>query len=336
MLNIFKKISDYRKYIQWYIAVLCVIYIIYYLVNNREDLRSLYKINIYDLSLIIIIYFIAFLIQGFRYRIVINKCSGKRIPFFGWFKIFIKGIFLSKLMPQLGNVYRSAVLKKSYNISYTSYISSFASFAWLDSLLSLFIALLLIILFNPHLSFGYIKGYLLILVLFIILIILPYFMYLLLSHIKIKGKFFNWFHLKISEVFKTAVNNTRDYKYIISLFLTGLLSMFSSILIFYICFDGLGIDVALPVLALFGALLKISNLVVLTPGNLGIREIAYGFLGSFAGISPGHTYLASLITRLIGTLLVFALGIGFGGMGVLRKARVSSEDKKESSETFQK
>ncbi len=335
MSGFFRKIYGYKEYIQWGCAVLCIIYIIYYLADNREDLRTLHKLNIYYLSLIIMIYFIALLFQSFRYRIVINKCSGKHIPFFGWFKIFIKGNFLSKLIPQSGGIYRGAVLKKSYGVSYTSFISSFTSFAWLDSLLSLFIALLLIILFNPQLSFGYIQGYLLILVLFIILFILPYFMYLVLSRIKVKGKFSSWFHLKISEVFKTTVSNTRDYKYIISLFLTGLLSMFNSILIFYICFRGLGVNVALPVLALFGALLKISNLVVLTPGNLGVREIAYGFLGSFAGISPGHTYLASLITRLIGTLLIFVLGVGFGGIGILRKAKVSSENKGEGSTTFQ-
>ena len=80
--------------------------------------------------------------------------------------------------------------------------------------------------------------------------------------------------------------------------------------------------------------MKLSNQLILTPGgNLGIREIAYGILGRLAGVGMGQAMLASIIIRIVGTILIFSLGGAFGGFGLLGKTehdKVAGDESIES------
>lgn len=74
----------------------------------------------------------------------------------------------------------------------------------------------------------------------------------------------------------------------------------------------MGIEPNVPDLALFLALYKLSTLVVLTPGNLGIREMAFGFLSQALGIGMAEGILASAMLYAVHSSLVIPLGLAFG------------------------
>ncbi|HDZ69283.1 MAG TPA: flippase-like domain-containing protein [Phycisphaerales bacterium] len=319
MNNVKARIRQYKKIFQWILAFVCLCYIVLFFCKNRDSLKVIFSLDFVAIAYLVLFYTIGLILQCYRYVVVIRKCSGSKIPFIRWFRIFILGTFLSKIIPQAGNIYRSVCLKKDFHVSYTSYISSYVSFAWLDTTLNLIIALIVVLIFNPSLRIGNLKAYHLILFLAVLAAVIPFTLNIICTFLESRIKYFSWLHSKVSEVLRVSVSNVRDGIYIARIGLTGMLSFINVMIIFYVCFRSLGVQVELPVLTLFFVILKLSNQLVITPGNLGVRELAYGILGELANIGMAQAILASVIFRIVGTILVFALGLLFGGFNLLRK-----------------
>jgi uncharacterized membrane protein YbhN (UPF0104 family) len=87
-------------------------------------------------------------------------------------------------------------------------------------------------------------------------------------------------------------------------------------------------NVSVPALAMFFILLKITSYLIITPGNLGVREIAYAFLGSQLHLDPGRAMAMSLLYRIFGMISISIFGVYFGGIQLLR-----SPDAVESQQT---
>jgi uncharacterized protein (TIRG00374 family) len=259
------------------------------------------------------------IINSVRIKIVIEKCARLKLPVFGWFRIFMLGRFLNTVIPQMGNIYRCVVLKQDHNLSYTSYISSFASFAWVDTALNLIFALITILAAGSTIRMAGLPAWQVVSALIGLVIAGPIVAEFIFGLIKVKNKSLAWIHSKLSTVLTTSVNTLRDGIYLSSITITTIVSFIIAVAEFYVCFLGLGLSVDLTTLILFFAILKICDVIVITPGNLGVREIAFGLITQQTGLGMTEGILVSVVMRILSTLLVFALGIFFGGIGILRK-----------------
>jgi len=313
------KIKQYKFFFQWSLAAVCLCYVVLFFCKNRDSLKGVLSLNFISIIYLVFFYIIVFILQCYRYRVVIHKCSGAKVPFVGWFKIFMLGMFISRIVPQTGSIYRAIRLKQDFGVSYTRYISSYTSFVWLDTVLNLIIALVVVLILKPDLYIGNLKAYYVIFFLVVLVMVIPPVLNILCASWQSRAKYFRWLHSKISEVFRVSVSNISDVIYISKITLTGILSFFNTMMIFYVCFGSIGVQVELSILTLFCVILKLSNLVILTPGNLGVREVAYGILGKLANIGVAEALLVSVITRVVGTILIFILGAVFGGFSLLRK-----------------
>ena len=103
--------------------------------------------------------------------------------------------------------------------------------------------------------------------------------------------------------------------------LTGIITFINTVAIFYLCFKSLAITVALPSLALFYVVLHLSVQIIVTPGNLGVRELAYGILSDQMNIGMAQGLIVSVILRILGTSIVIVLGSFFGGIDLLRRRK---------------
>ena len=70
-----------------------------------------------------------------------------------------------------------------------------------------------------------------------------------------------------------TLQNIRDVSFIFKIISTGIVAFVYTIAVFYFCFGVFNIDISLPVLSLFYVVMRVSNLVMITPGNIGLREI---------------------------------------------------------------
>jgi len=298
----------------------CVVYIIRYFIKNRQDLDLVFGLNPLILLGLGGLIVLAFLIYALRFAIILKKCSGRKVPFYFWFKIVILGRYLNLITPQAGNIYRGVMLKKNYQITYTRYLSSFFSFTWIDTCLNLLLALAVICFVQPEMEIGGLRVWVLIGVLGILVAVVPIGLEALFKRVKFQNRYAGWIHGKLSELLRVSVGSARDVRYMTKFVLTGVIAFAISIAAFYLCFLSIEVKVSLPGLALFYVVLKLSNQVIITPGNLGVREIVYGVMSEMMQIGMGQGILISVIMRIISTLVVIVLGTLFGGIGLFQKA----------------
>jgi len=314
-----------KKILKSIIAVACIIYLVRFFYTNRDSLDVAFNLNILTIVYIVTLFIIYLLLHSYRFQLVLEKCSGHRLPFFPWLKILILGRFLNTIFSQTGNVYRGVRLKKDYNISYTDYISSFTSFAWMDTCMNLIIATVAVAALSPDLRIGQFTAWKILAIPAVVVIILPILAEVLLHKINFKNRHLNWLHLKLSEVLTVSVNNLRDTTYLLKILLLGLAMFIRTCASFYIYFSVFDIHVSMSALAVFYALFHLSVFVIITPGNLGVQEVAYGFLSEQMGIGMAQGVLVVALMRVVGTCVICTLGLILGGHDLLRHHRDYAE-----------
>lgn len=262
-------------------------------------------------------------------QLPLPDCAGKMqwpdITLFNLVQNLYSARFLNTILAQVGTIYRAVILKRNHNISYTSYISSFASFAWMDMCTNMLIAAGIIGFVNPDFKLGGVDSWLLLLVMAAIVILVPVAAELVFRKTNFRQPYLAWVHSKLGEVLTVTVKNIYDGVYLLKIVGLGLLVLVCTMGLFYICFIIFGIDASLPALAMFYVLLKISTYFNLTPGNIGIQELAYGFLGEQMGIGMAQGVLVSAFMRVAGVTVLIALGLIFGGSDLLRHRKDYTE-----------
>lgn len=315
--------------LQWATVAGCTVFIVRFFYRNSEELRSLVNIRPAQIVVMILSYSVYFVSHAYRYKIVLEKCSGCTIGFSQWFRISMLGRFLNTVIPQMGNLYRAVRLKEEYHVSYTRYVSSFFSFAWLDTSSNLLVGLAVIGLLSPGLRIGPLPATHLVLGLAGGVVLLPIILEVVFRSITVRGRFLTWLHAKLAEVLRVSVQNLHDGGYMARVFLVGLLVLAQACVIFYVCFHSIGIRVGAAEVVLFYVLLKLSMNVSLTPSNIGVQEIAFGILGEQTQIGMGQGMLVSAVMRVVGGVALCCFALPMGGLSVLRgreRYRVRSGD----------
>jgi len=309
------------------LVLICIVYMVRYFYQNRATLNIVFNIDLTTILSMIALILLYYPAQASLMRVILEKCSDKKLPFFGWFRIFILSSLLNMVLSQAGNVYRAVKLKSEYNISYTRYISSFISFAWMDLCINLFISTLIIIFFKPDLQIGRLIAWKILLVAIIVVVATPILVEILWRKIKFSHSRLSWLHSRTSEVLTVSVNNIKDFKYLAKIILINMVLFICVTCLLHFCFQVLDAHIDIATLVIFYALLKISSYINLTPGNLGIQELAYGFLGTQMGIGMAQSILASAVMRIAGTSVFAVLAVIFGGINLLRHRRDYAENR---------
>jgi len=328
----------YKKIIQWLLAAGCLIYIVAFFRKNSQELQLLTNLNPLYLIALASLIFLGHLIFTYRFHMVLKKCTGKTIPFWHWFKMVILGRFLSTIAPQAGNIYRSITLKQNYQIPHAHYAGSLFAVTWMDAIFNFIIAGIILLLFQPEMLLGGIRMWLLLLLLAVGLALVPIMLKILIGRWRFHNPRIKWLHNRLSELLKVSLSTLGDGPFMFKFFLIGIISFINAVAAFYLCFGSLGIQVNLSLLALFYVILKLSNQIMITPGNLGIREIAYGLISQHMQIGMTQGILVSVLIRLISTIVIIILGFFLGGRELFsgrRKFTQIEGDKTTSDSPFE-
>lgn len=318
------KNAQYKKYIRLGFTFVCICYLIYFLVNHKSELNIFLNIKPHILFFLFLAAVFTQLWTGFRMKIVLEKCSGRRLPLISWLRIFITGRILSTLFSQTGNIYRSYALKKQFNVSYTNYITTLTSFMWMDICISILFGIFAAIIVKSDSGSNSIAGHLLIV--FTVIFTGPILSELLFRRIKLPGHFFSWLHAKFAELLKTSVSNLKDFNYILKIVTTSLLSMFFSATIMFYYFKMLDIELTILQVILFFIIWKLCSVIVITPGNIGIRELFYGLISEKMGIGMTEGISVSILIRVVGTASLFLIAPLFSGFHFIKNAKKIDPD----------
>ncbi len=311
--------SWYRKPVaRWLLAFFFIGLALWLLFDNKNDLKQLSQINTWQFGLLLFIHLTYLIISSLQFLIILYQQGLTNIPPFSWFKVFVVGRFLNKFAAQAGNIYRSVYLKQVYDFSYTKYASSFAAAFWLEMILALTMATLVISLLEPTLKLGAINALALLGTILTGLAAGPFIIKWLVESLNLSGKRIEKIHGKINELLQLTTNVIRQPKVLFFSFLLGILSFLMSSGQLYTAFQIIGVDLSLSKIMIYVILLKLSLIINVTPGNLGIRELVYGQLSQMLGVGVETGILVSSIIRLVTYVLLGLLGILFGGLPLLR------------------
>jgi uncharacterized protein (TIRG00374 family) len=312
------KLKNIKKTAQWVLVIVILAYVVWYFSNNTDDLRVLKEIKPIYLVWIFALEFMCLSVRAFRTQMILEFCSEKRIKYLRWFQIFTLGAFLNTVAPQAGFIYRSLKVKELFNISYTQYIASFLFFTWLDTWINFTIATIVFLTTDISMKIFGIPAKLLIPIIALAIFSGPFLASALFDKFSLPGKVLKILHAKIQELLKKIMEVWNDRKTLRRLILWGLIAVIPKGVQVYIVFLALGQNLDFPALILIYVLIKVSQLINITPGNLGVQEILLGYVCEQAGIGMAEGLLASIILRIAAYAVQMSLGLLFGGLDLVR------------------
>ncbi len=311
-----------KKIIKTVIFLLCVGFIAKYFYSNWDSLQISFKIDKFSFLGIVFFSITTLLTYCYRFKIITHKCSGINPPFWQWFSIILLARFYNLFFAPSGNIYRGVELKRKFGISYTDYVSAGISFTWMDLALDLILSFIIIIFVQPDFKLLGFKAYSVVAALTVCITLMPIMAYFILKAIPVRMQALVWGKDKLTQVVSATLNNVKDLRYLSKIIIWGLLVTVQTLFVYYLVFISFNFKLHIPALMLFYALLKISSAFIILPGNIGIQEIAFGFLSSEMGTGMAEGILISTVMRVLGSTMIIIIAILIGGKGLFSKEKL--------------
>ncbi len=291
------------------------------IVSDEEGLETLRSVGSQEVVTLVMLHAIALVALAYRYKLTVEEAAKQKVPTRAWFRLFIVGRFLNALIPQAGTAYRGLRLKEDYKIPLTKYLSGFLAFSWLTTLLNLAVALILILVLEPDLQVGEISGALVVSMLLALAALTPPTLLWTVRKLQVEQGFWGWAYRRTEDMVGGAVGIIQSGATIVRFALAGLAGLAAATVLFAIAFEALELDASLSTIVLFYALLQLGTYVSITPGNLGVMELASGALAAQLGIGLTGGLLVAALVRLTGYATLLIAGISLGGLGALGRVR---------------
>ncbi len=312
------KLPDrFKRGLRWAIALGALALAARQLTSDPEPLRRLWSTSAWVLAGLCGLVVVNQALMSLRFAQVMNHMGAGGVGFVAWFRLTSVGQMLNLFVPQLGSVYRGVVLKRDYGISYLTWATGLISFVWLDMVGGLLIALLAIVTLEPGLLFfGRSAGAVLGLALFGVFtgpIVVAWLMERIPSR---SGSLGRW-QQRLTTLLSTASSVARSPSLMLRFFALNLLVTTGQTTTLWLAFQSVGASISLSGLLLFQILIKLTNQVVITPGNLGITELAFGALAHGSARTLEQGIAVSLLLRAVSSTMTVVLGVMSGGLGAL-------------------
>jgi len=302
------------------LAGVCLALLVRYIWLNKEDLSAVRRVRPAYMALIMTGIILNMILEANQFLAVL-RLTGARIAFWPWMRIFVISRFLSRLAPQSGNLYRATVLKTRFKVRVTNYVSVLASVNLLNNFWGLLFALGMLLWTEPMLRIEGQPVWLFLLGALALVGAAPFLLEAALTPLEGRTALLDRLHEKLVQVVRGIRTNVADTGLLIEFAVYASLQFAVTLGVVYYCFACLGIFLSLSYVAVCTAALKLSRLIVLTPGNIGIVEFVYGWLSYQAGYDPTEGVLAALILRALVSINLTVFAAALGGFPYLFKSR---------------
>jgi|GEM_PF-92169 len=299
-------ISKIKKIFFLLILSLLVIYV----VKNHEEFRFIFSLQAVYLLPVLVILSGGLVLTGYHFYLVLTFIS-RPISFFTAFKYFILGGFINKFVPHGGGLFRLVMLKKDVDISYRDSLSTLISYGWLNALISVASGTLIIGFYDPLSRFRGVPVLgIFVVVLLVQLLLIPLLLLMVKKFPPVKRETSSVAQVKLpdirslgqvwGDILQRITVVMKNGPILLKSTVIILLNLGGTIGVIYLLFCSIDKPIGLTSAAILAVTMRLSSIVELTPGNLGIREFLLGFLaeGLGQGMAPGMTI--SMIWRLIG------------------------------------
>lgn len=308
--------------IRYFVALLMLISISVYFKRNQEMLKFLYNVEIKYCILLFPLIFLSYVV-GSANLFILFKAKYKNIVWLKWFKFHFAKRFLNMHMPQSGNVYEAIKMKEKFGIDIFGYTTSFGAANWFNACFNCTISLVVLLAwtgFSEEMNLSIIFGILLILLLLIVVPLLIDSFCIRARRIAFPGAV-NTCASKAHELVRSMREDILKIHIFLKLLFWNSLLFCVSVGILFIGFRTLDVNIALKSLTPFVVLNTMTGLISILPGNIGIVEYAYGFLGSAFNLTISVGILLSLMFRIVTYVVFLVVFMVLASVRVLKQRR---------------
>jgi uncharacterized membrane protein YbhN (UPF0104 family) len=302
-----------KRGLRWTLAIVLLGMIAAHVVDNYGDYAdTAASIAWTDLLILAGLQLCSLAIHSLRTQVIVGRLTRQPLFFFPWFRIFLVGRMLNTFMLQAGNIYRAYETKRLYQVSYTQYVAAYLVFIWVDMILN--IAFVCAILAwdkwagaATTAAHGEVFAIaLLSLVALILAAPIATFVARLLLSI---GSFLPKPRRLLFEMSARFWILMRDPGMILRFVSLGFVSIALLLILFSAAFGAIAVDIGLWQIAIIIAIYKLSLMVVITPGNIGIREWALVGACALFGVEATGAMTVALVTRATYMIGLLAAGV---------------------------
>ncbi len=312
-----------KQVLQYGVLALCAGIIIQYFLPRRDELKRILDLQGHDVVLLLTLGVLIHVLMGYKMLFILRKLGLRHISWLSWFRIFSVSRFFSLYVAQGANVYRGIKLKQDYAFSYTDSLSTMTILSWFEAIFAISVSMMIIFCSDHEVSVGGIKVIVALGLLLVFFIFMPFLGKNVLRRLQFKKYKMAWLQEKLVHVTGALTGNMKDPKLLITFFAFNVITFLFFVMQISVTFNAIGTPIRLAEVVLFTALTLLSGIINITPGNVGIIELTYGYLSSILGKSMGSGIIVCGILRILGYLVVvfFALIFSHPSLGGVRKSR---------------
>ncbi len=300
----------WRSLLSLVLLVGSVFYVGRVLWEQRAELTRAFELSPVALVVLFALMGVSHTQRTYEFTYMLGRL-GVREPFADGFWLTGAGFLLNHLPFNVGLVMRAAVLKRDHSLPYASYLA----LVMVNALINLAVAALLGLAsvaltrpFQPAVGWPLLAAFAGLLALALGAVFLP------LTKLPFGESFVGRRLRLLAKGIELIRGNGSGVALLSTLALTKVVG---AAVRMWICFSLLGADVSPLTAGLLASATIVFSLVNLTPGNLGLREVAMAAISTALGSSYGVGMAAASIDRVV--LLAYTIATGVPGLLSLRR-----------------
>lgn len=305
--------ARHRAAVRWALALLLLALAVRVLWSDPEPVRRALRIGALPLASMAVLVIVNQWFMSLRLSLAVEQCGGGGVPARVWFRLTSVGQFLNLFVPQLGNIHRAIVLKRDYGVSYLLYATGLFAFVWMDLLMGFALAIPTIAVLDARVTLLGVPGLVWLALVVVGLAATPFVARWAIGHLKLGAGFFGRVQSRMTLLLETAGKAFQHPGFVARFFGVNVLTTVAQVITLYLAFRAVGSDVGIAALVLFQVFVKLSNQITITPGNLGLTELAYGALAHASHETAEQGVAAGMLVRTVGTVATIAMGLLEGG-----------------------
>lgn len=310
-----------RRILPWLAFAVAIAATIALVVVRGEDLRTIAELRPAFVIALLAMQVLYLVVQSARFHVVLVRFTERPVGFGPWTRMFVIGRFLNLFVPQAGNVYRAVELRRRFAVTVQSFLVAFVNAPWLAMILNFLFGALFVGLLAPTSQVAGWPLWLLLLGATLATSLAPIVALLVLPLFPERIRWAAWLRGRLSEMVQVTLQSVREPLYLARVAGWTLLAFVQASAMLWIGFVALGIPVGVAEAIAFYVLLQLATYVQLTPGNLGLQELAFAALSAGFGATVADGVLVSTIVRVTGVIALVATALPLGGLEALRLAR---------------
>ncbi len=305
-----------NKNVLSFVATIFLLIIVVFWID-KSNLYLLLRVDVFNIIVSLLIAFFIFVSSGIKYYFI-RKQFGvslqiKDIILFP----FVMNLWGIAIPFQGSMIFRTVFFMKRYNMTISKSLS--ISLYLLMITFCLTGAFSLLFAFYNNLYYSWLS------LVSIVFITNPFFIFLASNVLKKianpRRAILFKIHLFLQSTTEGMIFLLKNLKFTMGIFLLSLLHFSLNILWLYWISISLDFDLSLISAGLIGAIMSISLILKITPGNLGVVQLVSGGIMSMAGYSPDEAVLITLFATAISLALALTVGV-FGNFYYFKTLRI--------------